>query len=132
MITLPTSQKAAWEGSPGTVKVAGAHRARPHPDHPAPAGRFDGDVGAGRRQHLLGVGPGGHRLAHHGLPLGRQTGQQHGRLDLGAGHRGCELDAAQPSAGDGQGGKAAVGQTPHLGAHPTEGFGHPVHRSPLQ
>ena len=80
MITLPTSQKAAWEGSPGTVKAPQLRLLRRDPDHPADPDRLDGDVGAGGGQHLLGVGPGGHRLVHHrlarrrpGRPAGRPT-----------------------------------------------------------
>ncbi len=37
-------------------------RAPAHPDHPAAADPLEGDVGTGGGQHLLGVGPGGHRL----------------------------------------------------------------------
>ena len=87
-ITPATTQKAAWDGSPGTGVGARGEGAPPDPDGPAAADPLEVDVGSGGGQHLLGVGPGGHRLVHHGLPVGGDSGQQDGRLHLGAGHRG--------------------------------------------
>ena len=92
-MTPPTNQKAAWEGSPGTVKAPGRQGAPADPDHPTGPDPLELDVGARRGQHLLGVGPGGDRLVDHRLALGGEAGQQDGRLDLGAGHRRRVVDA---------------------------------------
>ena len=60
-----TTQNAAWDGSPGTSQARAPQRRRAGgaPPGPRPVGSTL-DVGPGLGQHLLGVGPGGHRLAH--------------------------------------------------------------------
>ena len=108
----PTTQKAAWEGRRARCRPRlPGHCAGPGPPGPRPSSST-GDVGPGRGQHLLGVGPGGHRLVHHRLPVGGEPGQQDGRLDLGAGHGRRVLDAPQRPAGDGDRGEAAVALLP--------------------
>ena len=56
--------------------------------------RLDGDVRAGRRPASPRCGPGWHRLVHHRLAVGRESGEQDRRLHLGAGHRRRPLDPA--------------------------------------
>ena len=120
-ITPATTQKAAWDGSPGTEKVPGDEGAPADPDGPAAADPLEGDVGSGGGQHLLGVGPGGHRLVDHGLPVGGDPGQQDGRLDLGAGHGGRVGDAPQGATGDVHGWQAPLPLPGHGGAHAGRG-----------
>ena len=112
-------------GIAGHGVVAGADRAAPH-SHQAPRSPgLDDHVGPGGGQHLLGVG--GHRLVDHRLPLGGDTGQQHGRLDLGAGHRGRVLDAAEGATGDLEGRQVPLAHAGKLRPHAAERIGHPVH-----
>ena len=73
------------------------------------------------------MGAGGDSLVDYRLPVGRQPGQEHRRLDLGAGHRGLVVDAVQRSAGDGDRGEAVVACAFDPGPHPDQWLGHPVH-----
>ena len=94
---------------------------------PTLAPRLDRDVGSRLGQHLLGVRAGGHGLAHDGRAAGRQSRQEDGRLDLGAGHLGRPVDAMQRAALHTQRRLAAWPLTRDRGAHEVEGLGHPVH-----
>ena len=92
------------------------------------------DVDTERFQHALGVVTGGMRLAHHGVAIGIQAGQQHGGLHLGAGDLKRVVDARQLRASvDAQRRQAALlgidarthrGQRPGDAAHgaPGQGF----------
>ena len=86
------------------------------------------EVGTGRHQHLLGVGPGADLLPHHRLALGAEAGEQDRRLHLGAGHRHGVVDAVEVAAVDDQGRQAASVPAVDAGAHQPQRPGHPVHR----
>ena len=79
-----TSQKAALEMSPGTVKSQAC----------GDLAAVDGDgvalvagADAERREHALGVVAGFGGLDDGGFAFGEQAGEQHGAFHLGAGHR---------------------------------------------
>ena len=61
------------------------------------------------------------------VPLGRQPGEEDGRLHLGTGHPGRPVDAVEVAAPDPERGQAAGAPAAHVGAHEPEGLGHPVH-----
>ena len=118
-----TIQKAAWEGSPGTSRSNG----RSVDARTVTCAGADIDVGVAQPQQLLGVLPGRHGLADGGLPLGRQAGEQHRPLDLGAGDRQPVVDPLQAAAPDGQRREAATLASIDAGAHLAQRLRHPVH-----
>ncbi len=64
-------------------------------------------------------------LDHPGLPLGEQAGDQHARLDLGAGHRKLVGDAVERRTVDAKRRQATVAAL-HRGPHHPQRLGNPV------
>ena len=86
----------------------------------------DLDLGPGRGQQPLRVVASRGGLDHLGLALGEQAGDQHARLDLGAGDRKLVGDAAERRPLHAKRRQAAVAAL-DLGAHQPQGLGDPVH-----
>ncbi len=74
----------------------------PDRDHPPRPPRLDRHVRPGLRQHLLGVGARRDRFAHDRRATGGESGEQDGRLHLGARHRRGPVDGAEIPAADHQ------------------------------
>ena len=123
----PTRSRRAPRPAPGPA----APRADGDPPDRAAVHRRQGpqlrdlDLGAGRGQQALGVVASRSGLDHPGLPLGEQAGDQHARLDLGAGHRKLVGDAVERRAVDAKRRQAAVAAL-HRGPHHPQRLGNPV------
>ena len=103
-------------------------RRGPDRDDAAFAPRLDRDVRAGLGQHLLGVRPVVMASRTTVAPLGREPGQEDGRLHLRAGHLRGPVDPAQRAAPHAERRQAARAVALDRRAHLVERLGHPVHR----
>ena len=83
------------------------------------------------RQHPLGVIAGGRRLGDAGLAFGIQPGQQHGRLELGAGHLELQVHGLQARHRPHLQRRPAI-LAADVGAHQRQRIDHPPHRPARQ